>query len=140
MAYRIKLTPSEPVRVILEGRDAFRVRIVASDGENMPNEIFLFQRTLVDALTERECDEFMCVCSAFDISIYPANEPSTTQSPAFFRKDTIDILLPSVTLVDEVIEAVEAQVGVLVQVLGQLDNLNEQEATWIPSPPPDESV
>ena len=132
MAYRIKLTPYTPSRVKLAGRDTFRLRIVASNGEDMPNEIFLHQRTLIDAVEETTRDEFVCIASAFDMSIYPINDPEETQSPAFFRKDTMDIYLPSVTVVDEVIDEVEAQVAALINVMRTLDELSALEPIWIP--------
>lgn len=135
MTYRIKLTPYTPSIVKLDGRDTFRVRIVASDGEGMPNEIFGHQRTLVNPDTLEYQDEFVFVCSAYDLSIYPAEEPSESQSPAFFRKDTIDILVPGVEMAAEVIAEVQAQVCHLVVLLEKLDELEALPPVWCPSPP-----
>lgn len=138
MVHRIKLTPYTPETVRFRNRDAFRVKIVASDGDGLPNEIFGFQRTLVDANTEEQCDEFSFVCSPYDISAYPANEPDPDQSPQFFRKATVDILVPSLTVAQEVLEDIEAQVCRLVQLLDQLDDLRVLPAVWCPSEPDDD--
>ena len=139
MVYRIKLTPSTPSIVKFKGRDTFRVQIVASDGENVPNEIFGHQRTLVDPLTSEYQDEFCFVCSPYDLSIYPANEPDPEQFPQFFRKDTIDILVPGIEIAQEVITEVQEQVCHLITLMEKLDELEAAAPVWCPSPPEDSS-
>jgi hypothetical protein len=135
MTYRIKLTASTPSIVKFKGRDTFRVQIVASDAEDMPNEIFGHQRTLVDPDTNTYQDEFCFVCSPYDLSIYPANEPDPEQFPQFFRKATIDILVPGVEIAQEVIEEVQEQVCHLITLLNKLDELEAATPVWCPSPP-----
>jgi len=130
--YRIKLTPSSPEIVKFKGRDTFRLQVVASDGENLPNEIFGHQRTLIDANTSTTADEFCFICSPYDLSIYPANAPAAEQSPAFFRKDTIDILLPGVEKYEEVWGSIQTQVCALITLLESLDDLNTGTAVWCP--------
>jgi len=139
MAYRIKLTPFTPSFIKFRGRNVFRVKIVASDAEDMPNEIFGHQRTLVDPDTNEYQDEFCFVCSPFDLSTYPANEPDPTQTPQFFRKDTIDIYVPGIEIAESTISSVQEQVCHLITLLGKLDELNEGAATWCPSAPDEES-
>lgn len=131
--YRIKLTPATPSVVKFKGRDTFRVQIVASDADNMPNEIFGHQRTLVDPHTNTYQDEFCFVCSPFDLSTYPANEPDSEQSPQFFRKDTIDILVPGIEMAEQVIEEVTAQVQQLVRLLVSLCEVTDREPVWVSS-------
>lgn len=135
MARRIKLTFAEPSRATLTGRDVFRLQVTASNAEEMPNEIFLHQRTVYDYSTDNTCDEFVCIASAFDLSIYPANAPDEEQTPQFFRKSTVDILLPSVTVVDSVADEIRAQVSTLVDVLNTLDVISEEQVFWYPSAP-----
>lgn len=133
MSYHIKLTPYTPDVVRFKGRDTFRVKIVASDGHNMPNEIFGHKRTLVDSVTNTQQDEFCFVCSPYDLTIYPANEPDPEQSPQFFRKDTIDILVPGVEMAEEVILEVQAQVNALISLLKALDRLNAADVIYCPA-------
>lgn len=135
MAYRIKLTPFTPELIKFLGRDTFRVKVVASDGEGLPNEVFLHQKTLVDPNTNSQQDEFVAVCSPYDLSIYPANTPAVDQSPAFFRKDTIDILVPGTEMAQDVINAVLEQVCHLITLLEKLDELEALAPVWCPSPP-----
>jgi hypothetical protein len=133
--YRIKLTAATPVVAKFKGRDTFRVVITASDAEEMPNEIFLHQRTLVDPYDNTQADEFCAVTSPFDLSTYPANEPSATQSPAFFRKAVIDIFTPGVEVAEDVISEVEEQVAHLITVLTALCETTDRTAVWYPSAP-----
>ena len=134
--YGVKLTTSSPEVVRFKGRDTFRIVITASDAENMPNEIFGHKKTLVDPDPANiQQDEFCFVCSAYDLSFYPANAPNPEQSPPFFRKATIDILLPSVTKFDEVYKEIKEQVDLLISVLGNLDTLGTPIVTWHPTAP-----
>lgn len=135
MAYRIKLTPYMPEIIKFKGVDSFRVRIVASDAEDMPAEIFGHQQTLLDPDTQTTVDEFCFVCSPYDLTAYPINTPAVDQSPAFFRKDTIDILVPGVEMAQEVITQVTEQVTHLIVLLNKLDELEAGAAIWIPSAP-----
>lgn len=135
MAYRIKLTPYTPEIVRFKGRDTFRVRIVASDATDMPNEIFLHQKTLVNPNDGSTQDEFVAVCSPYDLSIYPANTPAAEQSPAFFRKSEIDILVPGVEISSDVITSVMEQVSHLISVMNSLDEMEAQTPVWYPSAP-----
>jgi hypothetical protein len=135
MVYRIKLTPATPSIVKFEGRDSFRIQITASDAENLPNEIFGHQRTLVDPDTSTTQDEFAFVCSPYDLSIYPANEPDPEQFPQYFRKATIDILVPGVEMAQEVITEVQEQVCHLITLLEKLDELEAGTPVWCPDAP-----
>jgi hypothetical protein len=145
MTRRIKLTIATPEPDIFNGYEVFRVRIEASGGEDMPNEIFGHQRTLVDPQTGLEQDEFCFVTSAFDLSTYPAHQPQTGQSPAYFRKSLIDVLMPNLLVANNFIAGVQAEVARLIYIMDHLDLLAVETELWIPSPPegppdPDESL
>jgi len=131
--YRIKLTPYTPSVVEFRGKDTFRVKIVASNATDMPVEIFGHQRTPIDPATSTYQDEFVFVCTAYDLSTYPANTPSSSQDPPFFRKDTMDILVPNVVTGNSVIAEVKAQVHTLIADLVKLDALNLATVEWVPS-------
>lgn len=133
--YRVKLTPEMPELARFLGRDYYRVRITASDAENMPNEIFVFQKTLVNAATEETQDEFVCVAGPFDITSYPVGSPADDQTPPYFRLAEFDVLLPSSSLAVEFIADVQAQVNALINALRSLDRLLEGAAIWCPSAP-----
>lgn len=139
MTYRIKLTTQSPEVTKFKFRDVFRIRIIASDSEDMPSEIFLYQKTLVNPQTGEDTDEFIAICSPFDLSIYPANEPNPTQDPPFFRKDTIDVLLPSVETVDTFVTSVQEQVCHLISLLKKLDDISTTSVIWCPEAPDESS-
>ena len=93
--------------------EGFRLRIVASDAVDMPAAIFLHQKTLVDPYQSGGTvqDEFVCICSPFDLTIYPENEPATGQFPAFFRKSVVDIILPSMDTAADAWNAISTRSG-----------------------------
>lgn len=122
--------------------EGFRLRIEARDAVEMPAAIFLHQQTLVDPKTGEQADEFMCVCSCFDLTIYPASTPDLTQFPQFFRKDYLDIVLPSQAISERAWRAIYDEVCVLVRSLDKLDvlSLGESIRCGVPLPLPDESL
>jgi hypothetical protein len=126
--YHVKLTISTPVVVKFKGRDVFRMTIVASDAVNMPSKIFGHRRTLIALDTYQ--DEFCFVCSAYELSIYPEDDPVSGGDPPFFRKDTIDVYLPGIVIAESFKEEVKAQVCLLSQLLVKLDDLSAVEEYW----------
>lgn len=136
MDYYIQLTVETPQAVKFFGRDVFRIRVTASGGVNLPNEIFLHKRTLVDPNTSYQADEFIAICGPWDLATYPVDEPEPTQDPPFFRKAAFDILTPNVSSADETIVSVQKQVEFLLSTLKQLDKLEVVQSMWIPGEPP----
>lgn len=139
MTRSIHIEFQTPQRERLRGRDTFRIVATVVSAEEMPREIFGHQRSLVDPYNGKFADEFAFICSAWDLSIYPANEPLATQVPAFFRKRVIDVLVPSVTLAEEFIATVQSQVATLVTTMNQLDQLATTQSFWYPAPPEEPS-
>jgi len=139
MTYRIKLTFQSPDITEFLGRNTLRMVVTASDAEDLPNEIFLHQKTVVNMALAETQDEFVAICSPYDLSDYPADTPTPTQSPQFFRKATIDILLPGIGYFQDVKNEIEAQVRHLLTLLPQLDNLEVTDEVWIPTAPVESS-
>jgi len=125
--YSITLTFQTPEPVAFEGREVFRLVCTASNGVNVPNEVFGHEKTLVDPVTGMQQDEFSFICSPYELSIFPANEPDPTQSPQFFRKASLDILLPSVQIFADTKDAIESQVSRLLDLLNLLDELQNTQ-------------
>jgi hypothetical protein len=121
--YSIDLSFQSPEPIAFQGREVFRLVCLASNAVNMPTEIFGHQKTLVDPATGAQQDEFSFICSPYELSIYPAGEPNPTQSPAYFRKAEIDILLPTVRMFEDTKAEINSQVQRLLTLLSSLDNL-----------------
>ena len=120
----VSLVREEIAREFVKNRgDAFRLRITAVDNVLMPKAIFAHQRRLVDPYDGSTGDEFCFIASPFDCTIYPANAPDANQFPQFFRKATVDILLPSTEAAAETWSAIHTQVCNLVAAYNRLDAL-----------------
>lgn len=111
--------------------DVFRLRIKAIDPVMMPKHIFGHQQHNSDAFTGAILAEFCFVASPFDASIYPADTPDPTQNPPYYRKDTIDVLVPSTEIADEVWNNIKTEVTNLVASYNRLDVLKEVESVRI---------
>ena len=132
MTYAIQLRVQEPSRELFYGKSAFRVVIDVIDSVDVPPEIFGHQSTLIDPTAGTTQDEFLFVCSAFDLSIYPANAAADEQDPPFFRKAGIDVLLPNLATATEFIESVKEQLANLLWQMNALDQLEVVDEVWLP--------
>lgn len=141
MSRAVRLDITTPNKILFKGRDTFRVVITVAEAIDMPKEIFGFQRTLIDPYTGREADEFQFVCSAYDLSAYPANVPNPAQIPAYFRKSQIDVLVPGLIIAERFIDAVKEQVCTLRVQMDTLDRLGTPVSIWCgPEPATPEPV
>ena len=124
----ISLLRYEQERVFIPSvGQAVRLVIDAVDAYLMPAEVFGHQKTLLDAYTTSQKDEFMFVCSPFDLVTYPANEPDPDQFPAFFRKSRIVAIMPSQSRAERLWDDVHEEVCELVRALNRLDRLRLRE-------------
>lgn len=124
----ISLRRLQPERTFTANRgDTFRIKIYAENAEGLPNEIFLFEKTLVDPETETTADHFVTVCSPYDLTIYAANAPTEGQFPAFFRKSSIDVLVANSAMAEHVWTSVRGAVDELIAAMDRLDVLVEVE-------------
>ena len=121
---------SELVFVANRG-DAFRLKVIATAASQMPAEVFGHQRQLIDPSSGTAGDEFCFVCSPFDLSVYPANEPDDDQFPSFFRKNSIDVLLPSSAAVEDAWLAIQEEVSGLVSAMNRMEWLTPAETVRI---------
>ena len=129
LTYRVKLTPHISPNIPKDkyhARNSFRVKIIASDAENIgTNKIFGHRLTRVNDTTNQ--DEFCFVYSVADLTAYPEDSPATGQDPPFFRKDTIDIFLPNPNMYDRFITEITSQVNILMKSLQDRDKLESSE-------------
>ena len=124
----LSLVREEIAREFVKNRgDVFRLRITATDNVLMPKHIFAHEKNLVDPYDGTYGDMFCFIASPFDVTIYPAGEPDPNQFPPFFRKDQIDILVPSTEDADTVWKLIHEQVCNLVAAYNRLDALVEVE-------------
>ena len=125
----ITLTRSvESIEAIPNRGDGFRIQIVASDGELMPDEIFLFKENLFDPITLVTGEEFIAITSPEDLVCYPVDAPVINSLPPFYRKSTIDVIVGSRSVAISMWEAVNTRVCELVNALNRKDRLIEEES------------
>lgn len=132
MARSITLTREPQTTFTVGTQMCFRFRVTASDAVDMANEIFLFRlRPLVPGAEDRVA-EFLSICSPVDLEDYPADEPEEDASPAFFRLASIDLLVRSQTLAEQLWTNIQAAVAVLIEALNASDDLDAGEVVTIP--------
>jgi hypothetical protein len=124
----VSLTRYEQSQVYLPNRkEAFRLRIQAHHGQLLPNEIFLHRKSATNPATGEQFDEFLTVCSPFDLTAYPADAPTEGQDPPFFRKSVCDKILDGQIQANECWLDVYEEVCLLVEACNKLDYLVERE-------------
>jgi hypothetical protein len=127
MSRGVSLSYAEPVRREGELVPSWRVVITASDGVEMPEELFLFQRVWADDAHTASVDELITVVTPFDITTYPIDDPAVGQDPPFFRKSVIDVFVPTLDAADFMWETVQAAVCDLKRQMDRLDLLVDVE-------------
>lgn len=126
----ITLARSAQELAFVTGRkQGFRLVIEAQDAVSMPAAVFAHQRRQLDPYSGTAEDEFCFVCSPFDLTKYPADEPNPEQFPQFFRKSSIDIILASQAMAEEAWAVIQREVCGLVDALNRLDVLGVAETT-----------
>jgi len=124
----INLRRHAQTRLFVANRgDGFRFIVEAYDPLNMPAEIFLFEKRLIDPYTGTTTDRFVGVASPFDLVVFPANTPDDTQIPAYFRKSLIDGILPTQAQADDVWQLIYEEVNGLVEAMNRMEQLQETE-------------
>jgi hypothetical protein len=117
----IRLRKSAQTQFVINHVSGFRFTVEAYEAYDMPNEIFLYLRGLLDPTTGEEADVFSNVCSSPDLEEYPAGAP--TGVPQFFRLASVDLVFRSVHEADEAWDLIQREVAVLVETLNKSDVL-----------------
>ena len=126
--YSITLTPFR-ANAYAHRRNTTRLRVIASAGVNVPEEIFVHKESPLDPYTQETTEEFVHIAKIYDLNLYPRNAPATApNSPPFYRKAIIDIQLPDNVEADEVLQKIYTQVQELLNELAALENLEEEDA------------
>lgn len=135
MTRGITLTREQSARVLVANRgDAFRLRVTASAAEGLDNEIFIHQRLLSDPEAVGIANDYVCVCTPYDLTIYPKNDPDVSQFPPFFRLSVIDILLPTSAAVEEAWIAIRSDVDSLLSAMARLSRMTVLETMRLGDP------
>lgn len=136
----LKLTRLQQERVTLPNKgNGFRVVIEASDGVGMPDEIFGFERTLIDPYNNQYSENFAFICGPWDLVTWPVDEPREEDQPAYFRKSVLDLVLPAETYAEQFWEELKLELCNLIAALNAMDNLEEQDTFACGVTPNDDS-
>ena len=118
-AYLLHLHKSELVNVNYRYVGAFRLRIVvtAPVGSLADPNVFLYDRLPINPYNGDIVDLYTGVASAVDLADYPVGAPDPTKDFPFFRLDTIELDLRSVTLADQLWSVTKIQIAHLLRVM-----------------------
>jgi hypothetical protein len=122
MARYIKLIRASSENVNVRYHGAFRVQVTVARAENMPAEVFLYQRLPPNADGE-VFDRFLTVCSPVDLAEYPTVEPDDDLRFPYFRKDSVELDFRSTDHAQEFWEIMMREVCCLREALDRLDAL-----------------
>lgn len=132
----LRLRRFSQTRFVTGNIDAFRFRVVAYGAFEMPNEVFLYGKKIHNPDVGESASLFTSVCSPADLEDYPIGD--STEIPAFFRKDSVDLVLRSKAMADEAWRVIQADVASLIRALDFGDDLGVVEDAVLGDPPPSE--
>lgn len=115
--------------------DGIRIRITATEANNMPTKIFAYQMQPVKPGATQQVAAFDHVCSSVDLEEYPEDEAVPNSRPAWFRLNYVDVMVRSREEAREFINSVLEDVKVLKNTLDTADELLPGGDTWIGPPP-----
>jgi len=130
---QITLTPEFEVDYEINGNQGFRLRVTATDGIGIDDEIFRYYQQPINYQTGVAASSFSGVCSWPDLVELPITEPLPEDSPAGFRLNYFDIVVDSETIANEVWDLIQVQVAELVQTVKDGENLEAQPPVIISS-------
>ncbi len=107
------------------GYDGFRIKIVASDGDEIPDAIFAYRMLPLQPGQAETIGFFSHVCSSVDLEQFPLGAPRVNATPPWFRLDFVDVVLRSRAEADEFYAAVVADVANLVESMDHEDKLDQ---------------
>jgi hypothetical protein len=104
--------------------DSVRVRLTVTESVDTPAEIF-------GSKDDSAGQNFSFVASPVDADIYPVDEADPEQSPAFYLKSQIDILVPTPEAADELWSNITDELSVKLAAQGRLETLGEASSQEI---------
>lgn len=97
--------------------DGFRMIATVSAACGLPKSIFLYQNSEPSPDTGDTRPLFQAVASPMDLVYYPEDIPDINQSPAMYRKDVLDIIVPSQSAAKTLIEELRQEINTLINAL-----------------------
>jgi len=118
----------------VEGRtQGVRIKIVAIESNQMPKEVFVFQRR-PSAPPGESIDVFTNIASPNDLEEYPVGDITDIAHP-FLRLDVVDLVFRSPEHAQDGIQRMVGDIAQLVESLNFMDSLVLQEEITIGNPP-----
>jgi len=127
----ITLTPYFEADYVINGNVGFRLRIEASAGEGIDDEIFRYFRKPINQVTGVSDSVLSGVCSWPDLLELPITEPEPDTSPPGFRLSYMDVVVDSESMATDIWELIQTQVQELVQTVKDGENLEAQPPVTI---------
>jgi hypothetical protein len=123
----IDLVCTEFTREAVEGRgDMFRATFRTQNPEWMPGEIFTYLKSPTDPIRGGDpIESFHFVATPFDSTIYPVGAPDNKQMFGFYRTDTIEFLVQSTKIAEELRDDLASEISALVAAYDRLDVLED---------------
>jgi hypothetical protein len=111
--------------------DSVRIRISITEAVGITRYIFGYKDRSFDIENAVEQRDFSFVTSPVDEGIYPIDVADTSQNPSFYRKDYLDVLVPSPRIADLLWQQVKTEVDNLIAAYNRRDELLQSASTTI---------
>lgn len=136
MTHAVKLRFEEPNEEVFRGLPVFRIRVTVIDYRGFEDDkIFVWRKTPYDPWAGTKHDEFEGLCSVFDLTAYPINEPTAEQNPPRFRRNVAVITAPSVDIAKAGRSMLKDMVDQLCETADNIEVMTVTEETWFPAEP-----
>ena len=130
-ARSLLLTPYFQKNFNINQHVGFRIRVVASDPCKMEVEVFRHYQKPINAVTGEADRVFSGVCSWSDYEDMSKEVPESESSPAAYRLNWFDIVVPTEELAMQVWQYVQDDVADLIRTLNEGDILEAGAAVTV---------
>jgi hypothetical protein len=111
--------------------DSVRLRVTVLTAVGMPAEIFGFGDREFDDESADDARDFRFITSPLDENIYPVDAPDPDQSPPFYRRSSLDILVPNPAAASRVWERIKVEADNLIASYNRRDTIVAADETTI---------
>lgn len=133
---RLKLTPAFQRYFVANETDGFRMTVLATDGNLIPNEVFAYRAEPIQPGQPVSQAFFSHICSPVDLEEFPIGAPLVDSDPPWFRIASLDLVFRSRAACDEVWGLIQEDVSSLRTSMDHGDTLVTGAEVWIGDPPP----
>jgi hypothetical protein len=114
---------------------SYRLTVVTSNGNLMPNEVFRYVRISAGVGYPTAVDKYQGICTPSELINLPIDNPDPTATLPQFRKSSLDLTFTDITTAEDAVAVITTALRDLKTALDFTDDQTQPVDVWIGTPP-----